>query len=291
MKYKEMPKRQSKSKIIAAILIIAIIAGTGIALLSLQPKPQPKDYGTIEEKIARQIEEAKAKSARPDYLPPVVYKNLPAFPEDFYVIDALFYIGKITDYVNLEEKYWKQPEFYPTFEANLDKIQNPSLDRFYAFGYGAYPGDIGVGVKPGDEFTVATFFYSSWLVETWQGMKMQHFYPVQTGVPKSDLNGTQFTVIQDPDAVKDYFDISFEPVVFLLGPSSTIFDYNWTQKILVHVKVSPDTPEGRYVIGVNPVAPPREYSNQWTMQYRLKYADASAGVVGRPFFQIVVDVS
>ncbi len=289
-KTKEPSKRRLNKKIIAPVIIIII--AIPLLLIYQQSFQQPaKDYGTIEEKIARQLEEAKLKSERPDYLPAEVYKNLPAFPGDFYPVDALFGVGRMTDYVNLEEKYWKQPEFYPTFEMNLDKIKNPNVNAFYAFGYGAYPGDIGVGVNPGDDFTVATFFYSSWLVETWQGTKMQHFYPVQTGIPNQNLIGTQFTVIQDPETVKNYFDVSIEPNVILLEPSSPIFGYNWTQKILVHIKVKPDTPKGRYAIGVNPVAPPKEYSDKWVKQYLTRYADASSGLAGRPFFQIVVDVS
>jgi len=286
MKRRKTSKAQPRNLIIAIVAIIIIAAG--LFYFSQQQQPQ---YGTIEQKIARQLEEAKLKTTRPDYLPSVVYQNLPLFPKDFYEIDALVELGRLTDLVSLEDKYWKQPEFYPTFESNIADIQNPNINRLYAFGYGAYPGDIGVDVKPGSDFTVATFFYSSWLVETWQGMRMQEFYPVQTGVPTQDLNGTKFSVIQDPDVVKTYFNVSFEPSVFLLGPSSPIFDYNWTQKVLVHIKVSPDTPKGRYVIGVNPVAPPKEYSDRWLMKYRLKYTDASAGVVGRPFFQLVVDVS
>lgn len=288
-KTKEPAKRKLNKKIIASVIILII--AIPVLLIYQQSFQQPaKDYGTIEEKIARQLQEAQQKSKRPDYLPAEVYKNLPAFPGDFYKIDVLFMAGRMTDYVNLEEKYWKQPEFYPTFEMNLEKIRNPQLNWLYAFGYGAYPGDVVTEASAGDDFTVATFFYTSWLVETWQGMKMMHFYPADTGVPTQDLSGTWFTVTQDPDKVKDYFEVSINPSIVLLEPSSPIFGYNWTQKILVHVKIKDDAPKGRYVIGVNPVTPPKEYSNQWIKQYLLKYADASSGLAGRPYFRIVVDI-
>ncbi len=282
--------KKSRAKYIAAsfVAVVFVAAFIGYSMLG---NPQPvKKYGTIDEKIKAEFDAANAKRTRPDYLPPVVYKNLPPFPGDFYVIDLLIYAGRLTDLVTLEEKYWKQPEFYPLFEEKIDIIANPTAGRFYGIGYGAYPGDIGVEASPGDDFTVASFFHTSWLVETYQGTKMEVVFPESSVIPNQDLNGTQFNVTQSPDQIKNYFEVTTNPEVFLLEPVNPIFGYNWTVKVLIHIKVMPETPKGRYVIGINPSAPPKEYSLKWTRQYLTKYNDAASGVGGRPYVRIIADI-
>ncbi len=278
-------------KYIAALAIIVIFSVGVMAYSGFNTTGQAiKKYGTIEEKIQAEIDAAKQKITRPDYLPAVVYKNLPPFPEDFYTIDLLIFLGRITDIIDLDEKYWKQPEFYPGFEDNINLIANPERGRFYGIGYGAYPGDIGAEAGPGDDFTVASFFHTSWLVETYQGMQMNVVYPSDTNVPSQNLEGNQASVKQDPEVVKNYFEVTATPDIFLLEPANPIFGSNWAQKVLVHVKIKEDTPKGIYVIGINPTTPPKEYGQKWTKQYLTKYVDASAGVIGRPFVRIIVDV-
>ncbi len=276
----------SNNKIIAVIaaLILSIIL---LFLLNQAQETPSGTYGTIEKKIARQIEEAKLKSERPDYLPSVVYKNLPAFPRDFYQVDVLAQIGRLTDMVSLEEKYWKQPEFYPTFEDSLGLISNNS-GRNFGIGYSAYPENIGVEVSPENNFTVAGFFHSSWGMETYRGMKIDAAFPDASLVPSS--NGTPVTINQNPDAVKDYFNVTINPEIFLLEPSSPIFGYNWTVKITAYVEISPNTPKGIYVIGLNPTKPPKAYTQKWLREYPIKYADASDSVIGKPFVRIIADV-
>ena len=278
-------------KHIAALIIIVVFA-VGVAAYSgfASTGQATKKYGTIEEKIQAEIDEAKTKITRPDYLPAVVYKNLPPFPDNFYTIDLLVFLGRLTDTVNLEEKYWKQPEFYPLFEDNVGLIANPVKGRFYGVGYGAYPGDIGAEAGPGDDFTVASFFHTSWLVETYQGMKMDVVFPSNSQIPNQNLNGTQLSVSQDPEKAKEYFEVTTTPDVFLLEPVNPIFGYNWTVKVLVHIKVKPETPKGTYVIGINPGTPPKEHSQRWIRQYLTRYNDGSSAVAGRPFVRITVDV-
>lgn len=286
-----MKKNRKKINSQLAYLAIIIILGvTVIGYTALSKPAETKNYGTIEEKIQAELEAAQAKTTRPDYLPSAVYRNLPAFPSDFYPVDLLIGIGRIIDLVNLEEKYWKQPEFYPLFEENINLIANPSRGRFYGIGYGAYPGDIGTEASPGDDFTVASFFHTSWLVETYQGMKMDVVYPTISAIPNTDLNGTQMVIEQDPEKVKDYFEVTTNPSVFLLESVNPIFGYNWTVRVLVHIKIKPDTPKGTYVVGINPGTPPAEYSQRWVRQYLTKYVDVSSAVIGRPYVRVIVDV-
>lgn len=228
---------------------------------------------------------------RPDYdFPNDTFKNLPPLPQDFWEVDRRFQNGEITDYIDMGEQYWKQPEFYPTFENNIDFMRNPEPGRIYAYGIGAYPGDIGVDAFPDSQFTVASFFFSSWLVQTYQGVSLEDVYPERTEIPTPDLQSINFTVTQNPAEVGKYFNVTFEPELFVIEPTSPVFNENWTRKVKVNIIVNNETPKGVYVIGVDTVPPPPDISEAWLKTYRA-YSDAGAFKVGRAPFQIVVFVS
>jgi len=242
----------------------------------------------IELIIEAQQQRAVAVAKRPDYLPAIVFSKLPAFPTDFYEKRVLVQYGKL-DFQDFGPEYWKQPEWYPNFEGpGVQMMQNPSLDRWGAWGYGVYPSDMLVVTDQGTEFTATTYIYTSWLVETYQGTGFQTAYPTDMPVPYEEMG---FRVIQDPKEAKNYFEVSYEPTEVLLEPAFPIFEPGWTQKVLVHVKVKPDAKPGNYVIGVDPGPVPAALEKQWFNEHLTKYVtSAFASGFDRPFFQIAVAV-
>lgn len=276
-----------KNKLMQTVFAIAVIAAVTYLVISYT--------APYEKKLPEKQEQKKlynyTAGTRPDYgLPEGTFRNLPPLPQDFWEFDQKFVSGQVTDFVDLGEEYWKQPEFYPTFEENIDFIKNPQGSRVYAFGIGAYPGDVGADAFPDSQFTVATFFYSSWLVETYQGMKLEAVYPETASVLTPDLQGTNFTVNQNPSEAGKYFNVTFEPETLVLDPSAPVFGSSWAAKVKINVTVSKDTPKGTYIIGVNPSDPPPEQSGLWLKTYE-KYSDGGAFRIGRPVFQLIVFVN
>ncbi|VVC02663.1 Uncharacterised protein [Candidatus Burarchaeum australiense] len=285
---------------IAAVLIVVGLLFLGCAQQGpAQPAPggattpnvssnQTANKTPIELIIEADQQRAAKLSNRPDYLPAVVYKNLPPFPTDFYETMVLVQYGKM-DMQDFGPEYWKQPEWYPNFEgAGVQMMQNPPMDRWGAWGLGAYPSDMLVVTDQGTNFTATTYIYSSWLVKTYQGVGLETAYPAETTVPYEE---TGFKVIQNSSEASKYFDVTFDPPYLLLGPAFPIFDANWTQKVLVHVNVKPDAKPGNYVIGVNAGGPPSDVEKEWFAKYRTNYVTSSfASGVDRPYFQITVVV-
>ena len=277
-----------KKYLILLPIVVIVVAAAFVVALTAASRP-PTAYAGLEARIQTALEAAKLKETRPDYLPLIVYQNLPPFPKDFYEIDTLVEEGILTDLSNIDGTYYLQPEFYPTWEEIVPHYQNPDQTRRGIVGYGAYPADIGVETSPGSEFTVVTFFHAGMQTETYQGMRLAATYPDMASIPTKDLQ-TTLPVNQDPAAAARYFTVTFDPETFVLEPSFPIFQAGWTRRIAIHVRVAEDTPSARYVIGVNPESPVPEQRTQWINQYRLKYVDAGGHYVGRPFFQLTIDV-
>ena len=280
-------KRSPGNKLIPALALIVVLAVGGL-VFSFSPTgflvAESEDapyYGTIEEALAESTQ--LLPTDRPDYLPEEVYENLPPFPEDFYYIDAILTFQRgILDLPNLGPEYYLLPEFYPTWESlGVELTANPDRNRSTIWGWGAYPADQGVETIPGDTFQVATFFHTSWTVQSFQGMELIPVFP-GTGT----INGV---TVSSPNS-EDYFTVTLDPNLILLGPAFPRFDREWSHKIVVTVDVAENTPPGDYLLGIDPRAPPQEASREWALAHKLRYVDAGTTGVGRPYFQLLVTV-
>ncbi len=80
--------------------------------------------------------------ARPSYdgINDSVFTDLPNYPDNFAVIKRDFYTSQISDYQRIGEQYWKQPEWYPTWERNgLGWFNDHDYSRWGGHGYGFMP--------------------------------------------------------------------------------------------------------------------------------------------------------
>ena len=277
----------SNRKLIVVAIVILVIGV--VLLLNYYKKPYSSE---LEARIDAELEQVKLNQTRPDYLPAAMFKELPAFPKDFYQMRVLVRYGRITDLSNIGEEYWKQPEWYPEFESiGVPLLQNPPKNRWAAQGYGVYPADSVATTTSGEEFDLYTYVRSSYLVETYQGMQLIAVYPDSGTLEEmaSFSDGTK-SVTQDPNTVKNYFDVSIEPNMFVLEPSFPIFKDGYAQRIKVSLKVKPGTPKGKYLIGVDIAAPSQDKVTEWTWQYKNLYTSAGTTKVGRPWYRVFVDV-
>jgi len=252
----------------------------------------------------RAIDVIRAKSSlRPDYCingdcidKSITFRELPSYPGDFNEVDVMVEKNQFPIAENFseeipDENYYLQPEFYPSWEDQgvpIYAVLKPGYTPGFVgiIGYGSYPGDLLVDpIIPGQNFVAATYWHSSWGIAKFQGMSLIPTYPA-SGQTEMGL----FVVTQDPSKVKDYFDVEITPNIILLDATYPLFGPEWVKKVKIDVHVKENTPSGKYLIGITPVDPPQEMQDQWIRKYRLKYTSVSMGGIGRPMYQIFVNV-
>lgn len=219
-------------------------------------------------------------------MPEDVFANLPSYPDNLNEVKILVRYGKIKDLATIDENYYKQPEFYLNWDpAGINSFFEPTEGYFGALGFGAYPADVVATVKPGEALKLGTFFKTSWGVQNYQGIQLVPVFPEKA---KSEMGDEEAE--QDPEKARNYFDVSVEPGLFLLEPTFGIFEKNWVRNVTVIIKIKPNTPPGKYVVGVSPIAPPLEFDDRWTIEHGLRYVSVGGYDVGRPFFQVFIKV-
>ena len=243
-----------------------------------------------------------SKSFRPEYcrfvngerkcIDPKIFQFLPEYPRDFKQVYYLVYYGKIKDLSKVNEKYWKQPEIIPTWEVTgVNVYLNPKSERFGAFGFGCYPAESVVRLRPGQAVNLTTWLHTSWGVQTLQGMSLKVVYPSHA----SSLTG--ISVEQDPSIVENYFTSTVSPDVVLLGPTWPYFEAGptfhhdgWIVPVSLDIKVHPDTPRGTYAVGIMPSSPPEDKNDEWILEYKLRYTPVQFYHVGKPYFTVFLRV-
>ncbi len=227
---------------------------------------------------------------------PVVFELLPEYPKDLKDVYELVYFSRISVPERFstalpDESYYKQPEFYPTFEQQGVPYYTPlkpgySTGYLGVLGYGSYPGDTVIQVEQGGGLVDAvTYWHASWGIVKYQGTALQAIFP-ETG------DAGNIHVQQNPGTVKNYFDVKIDPEVFLLEPTFPVFRPEWAKKVKATISVNPNTPVGRYLIGIVPGDVPTDTDDLWVRQYKLGYMPVgSLGIMpGRPTWQIFIEV-
>jgi len=227
-----------------------------------------KDPG-LEARIAHILNVSGKGHERATPLPAELFKDLPAFPWDFYRVELLYKYYHLTEeeLVTLDEAYWKQPEWYSGFEGvGVEMMKDAHLPSAGSFGYGAYMADTYKTAFPGEEVNDVFFFHASWRVRSYQGIML---------VPTYNSSALE---------------VSVGPEIFLLGPTHHTFHENWTQKVVVSVRVKEGAAPGKYVVGIEPEKPPPEYKEMWEDPYTYAEPLFKMGM-GRPFHQLHLTVA
>jgi len=199
-----------------------------------------------------------------------VFSNLPDYPEDFSMIDNEVSTLR-ADHNGLKfikEEYYRQPEFYPTWESlGVGLMKNPPQDRIAIWGYGSYPSERREITTAGSNFTKAAFFHTSWMVVTYQGIK---------AVPEYDDR---------------YFDVTVVPRNFILKSAYPKFNSEWARRVFFNVHVKDETPKGTYVINVATTVPDSQYQEAWRSAFGNRYVNAPEAQPDRPLLKIEVIVT
>lgn len=201
--------------------------------------------------------------ARRDYgLGQKTFSYLPVMPADFKEVEAAINESMIYD---VGEEYYKQPEFYPTFEQFIGAMKKPPAERIAIWGVGIYPARHEYRAQKESEFSFVVYLHASWLVQTYQGAKLEASYD------------------------KKYFDVSVSPDIVLLGPAYPKFHKDWTQKITVKVRVKNASKSVHY-ISINPKLPSEQKEIEWRSKYKGLYVSMPASSPDQPYLKITVNV-
>ena len=282
----------------AMLLVLAACSNTpeqtddlGDLQVTTKAPVRDKPYSEeLEKRIAAELNAGNRIEVRPDYLPDVMFAQLPDFPTDFYSVRTLVRSGRIADLEELEPRYWQQPEFFPKFEEiGVPLLQNPPEGRWGAYGLASYPAESIATIEAGDSIDLYFFMRSNYLVETYQGVSLKPYFPnyldISTGIEMPD--GTK-EVRQEN--VAGYFTVDTSPEVFLLEPNFPLFRINGTKKIKVTITVDPSTPEGNYIVALTTGDLPEEQEQVWLKRYLTKYVGAGMTKLDRPYYAAFINV-
>lgn len=222
-----------------------------------------------------------------------IFRDLPPLPDDFGPVKALIDGGRIRDVCErIGEEYWKQPEFYPNFiPGGVSLMLNPPENRMGIQGYGSFPSEGLVGANPGDTIRTCTFIHTSWFISTYQGLKLVPAYMDDAELSENFFSDGTKTVEQNAEENQNYFDIEIEPIQFLIEPTWGYFYNGWVKKADIVVHVSPNTPPGKYLVGVGVTAPNQDQAEEWLWEYKTIYVNAGAFGIGRPLYMIGIEVT
>lgn len=187
-----------------------------------------------------------------------IFEELPQIPDDFSETAYLLAQGQYFSLGLLDETYYKQPEFYSNFKTiGVRYWTRPDPKYWVANGYGTYPAEQWDVLEKGkrEEFSSVVFFYSSWGVQSFQGISLR---------PSTES--------------QKYFDIKITPGDFLLEPNFPKFKKNWAYRIEITGKPKPGTPPGTYSIGINVEIPPKELKEKWTAEHTNLYFDGATAI-------------
>lgn len=211
-----------------------------------------------------------------------MFGQLPEMPEDFFVVRNLFNLKFVTfnDKV-LDEKYWKQPEWFPNFEKEggaLDAIkdymkQSQASGRWGVTVWcaGAYPADFYAKTRAGSDFTVYTWIRNAPHQAKYEGIKLVDAYPTCDTFVERGFELGNNTVCQDPDYVRQNVKISISPDLFLVSPNFPAFTPEHTKMIKVDISIAEEMEPGRYVIGFNTRLPSEDFNQRYYAEYGFDY--------------------
>ncbi len=270
-------KKNSRKGRYALIVIAALIVISGVALAT----PQITTYVIADNEC-----DYPGKGVRPLYFDcetqKTMFGQLPEMPEDFYTVRNVFLYKFVTftDKV-LNERYWKQPEWFPNFEKEggaLDAIKD-YIEQSKASGTwrttvwcaGVYPSDFYAKTKAGRNITVYAWVRNAPHQWKYEGLRLVEAYPTCDSFEELGFELGNNTVCQNPDYVKQNIEISMDPSLFLLTPNFLAYTSGHTKVIRVDVSIDEGIEPGRYVVGFDTSLPPEEFNQKYYAEFGFDY--------------------
>lgn len=210
---------------------------------------------------------------RPDYsFNDSVFEFLPIYPDDLLVIRDLFIYQELTDFDRLTYEYYLQPEFYPHWFDNCNiTYRDPDEERHHGvYGLNIYPSSFQIW-KPdkGDVVDLVALMYTSWGVEVKQGTVLKVVY--------DELLFDVDVINPVNNAIVDFLNISIpkNERLLLFDPTYPQFGVNWSDKILLRVKVKDVIYEDETIKIYNSLVPD-EVDEYWWDLYGYDYVAGSS---------------
>lgn len=225
------------------------------------------------------------------YLPRKMFCELPDMPKNFQTKKdwVQYYIETDMDYI--EQEYWMQPEFEPSWVNKVGLLQFPPENRHGGWGYSSYPGDTIISVNKGSSSKVSNFLRTEVFINKYQGMKLNVVIPETANIPPgNEINGKQ-VVTQDPEITKKYIDLDIKEDLFILTPSFPIYTKDYAKKVEMKINVARNTPPGIYVIGYKVGSPSDEQNVEWRRKYMNFYEPGGSIGYDRPTYQVFIQVT
>lgn len=210
----------------------------------------------------------------------LLFSQLPDPPDDFLWIKDKIERQQLTPkyFDTVDERYWKNPEFYPNFEKILMNVyMNPSTSAKGVYGYGSYPAEMVVKINKEDMEVGQELYGKTWF---------------HTGYGISYYQGTKLKPIFLTEGAEEYFDVLIDPDLFLLTPTYPIFDPEWAKEIRYIVKVKKIPPKAIYDLAFSINRPPLSKSQEWMWDKRELYVDSGMFTTGsKPTFLYQIHVT
>ena len=281
-RYQQKPKKKISLVLAMGVLTIFVVGIISIAFLNQTLASKNKPYSDfLDKELLKDYPNCDFELSHPstwfhhragvEGLPTKMFCQLPPRPKDYDRWKVLYQHGKINNLRDVPTDVWSQPDISPNWNGQILKLlQNPDPNRFGA-GYAPQIdyADVGTTVKPGEETQVNFIVRNVATTIFWIGMKMEPVYPKMGSIDYQDIH---IKTIQDPEVAKKCFDIEITPQEFALAPSFPVFvwdDQNqayYARMINVKIKANPDCPKGHYVLGINPTAPSKKFSDEYMLK-------------------------
>ena len=234
-------------------------------------------------------------------------KELPQMPKDFFLYTQALFEDPISKRIPYDpekfgEEYWLQPEWVITFEEQkvgriMDFINDPRYG--VVWGVGTWDDKLIRITKPpiADEDIVTNVYAWIEAVPTTQGylgVGLRKTYPsvaefAQNVGLDAEPNRKYY---QSPSIAEQYIDLKIDREEVLLEPNFPYFYPGYRIMLNLTLTIKKDTPQGIYLIGVQPDRPSREFSDSHRLADPENYWDPYLGFarIGEPY-QIFIEVN
>jgi len=215
-------------------------------------------------------------------IPSCVFDEIPPKAANFTITMSRVRSGNITaeDFcTKLNESFYKQPDFYPNKGALYSSYLTPKDLRSVVYGYGSYIGELAASVKAGNNFSSCVYINTIPSASMFQGLAFSTvaYGGSGSGVTFKQIRFSDGTTSAGTEDMSGYFSVDVVPNHILLGPTFPYVSDNWSQKIRLDIRVSPNTPPGKYMLVLGPNGQiPNDVETEWSNEYLGNYVRSSS---------------